>query len=385
MTPIITVLLFGAALWLSYANGANDNLKGVATLLGSGTTSYRGALAWGTLTTFAGSLCAILIAGGLVGAFSGKGIVSDSLVGDTAFLASVGLASAILVMAATLLGMPISTTHALVGGLTGAGVAVAGFSGVDWGSLAKAFALPLLLSPFCAGVIVAVAYPLLRRARLALGLEHDSCVCVVTDAGLVPVRATAAARPDSARMELRASAATTPDLKVLVAPREICITRYKGSILGFQAAGLLDKLHYASAGAVSFSRGLNDTPKIAALLLAGAFMASWQAMLAIGIGMAVGAALNARRVGQTMSFDITPMNAGQGFTANLTTAVLVLGASKLGLPVSTTHVSVGSLIGLGATTKAARAATIGKIGLAWLATLPAGFALGWILHHVLAQ
>lgn len=384
MTTVLSILLFGAALWLSYANGANDNLKGVATLLGSGTTSYRGALAWGTLTTFAGSVCAILISGGLISAFSGKGVVAAELVGDPNFLASVGLASAILVMAATLIGMPISTTHALVGGLTGAGVAVAGFAGVGWGNLARTFALPLLLSPLIAGVIVAGAYPLLRRARLALGLEHNSCVCVVTDAGLVPVRATAAT-PRGAHEPFRASTDARSELNVLVAPREVCVTRYTGSVLGFQASGLLDKLHFASAGAVSFSRGLNDTPKIAALLLAGAFMPSWQAMLAIGSGMAVGAVLNARRVGQTMSFDITPMNAGQGFTANLTTAVLVLGASKLGLPVSTTHVSVGSLVGLGVTTQAAHAATIWKIGVAWAATLPAGFALGWILHHVLAQ
>ena len=77
------------ALWLSYANGANDNFKGVATLFGSDTTDYRRALLWGTGTTLAGSLFAVLLAGRLVQAFSGRGVVPDALVGDPGFLFSV--------------------------------------------------------------------------------------------------------------------------------------------------------------------------------------------------------------------------------------------------------------------------------------------------------
>jgi PiT family inorganic phosphate transporter len=85
--------------------------------------------------------------------------------------------------------------------------------------------------------------------------------------------------------------------------------------------------------------------------------------------------LNARRVAETMSRKITRMNPGQGFTANLVTALLVAGASRLGLPVSTTHVSVGALFGVGVVNGTARSRTVLAILLAWATTLPLGAAL----------
>jgi PiT family inorganic phosphate transporter len=86
--------------------------------------------------------------------------------------------------------------------------------------------------------------------------------------------------------------------------------------------------------------------------------------------MAAGGLLFAHRVAETMSHRVTPMNPGQGFAANLITAALVLGASRFGLPVSTTHVSNGSLFGLGAVTRGARWRIIMQILLAWVVTLP---------------
>ena len=84
---------------------------------------------------------------------------------------------------------------------------------------------------------------------------------------------------------------------------------------------------------------------------------------------------NARRVAMTMSERITTMNHGQGFTANLVTAVLVLFASQWGLPVSTTHVSCGSLFGLGTVNQSARWDVVRNILLSWMVTLPLGALL----------
>lgn len=106
-----------------YANGANDNFKGVATLFGSGTTDRRRALLWATGTTLIGSLCAIWLAGELLSRFSGKGIVSDALTADPGFATAVALGAGLTVLLATRLGMPISTTHSLVGVLTGTALA----------------------------------------------------------------------------------------------------------------------------------------------------------------------------------------------------------------------------------------------------------------------
>ncbi len=96
----------------------------------------------------------------------------------------------------------------------------------------------------------------------------------------------------------------------------------------------------------------------------------------VGIVIAIGGLLGAHRVAQTMSRKITAMNPGQGLTANLITAGMVLSASPLGLPLSTTHVSCGALFGIGAVTGQARWKTIAGILLAWVITLPLGATLG---------
>jgi PiT family inorganic phosphate transporter len=145
---------------------------------------------------------------------------------------------------------------------------------------------------------------------------------------------------------------------------------------GASARTLLDSAHYASAGAVSFARGLNDTPKIAALLLVGNLLAPGLALISVGLVMATGGLISARRVARTMSHEVTTMSPGQGFTANALTSLLVIGASALGLPVSTTHVSCGALFGIGTVTRQAHWRTIRHILLAWVVTLPMAAALG---------
>ena len=91
--------------------------------------------------------------------------------------------------------------------------------------------------------------------------------------------------------------------------------------------------------------------------------------------MALGGLLNARKVAETMSKKITGMNPGQGFTANLVTSLLVAAASIRSLPVSTTHVSVGALFGIGVVNRTAQMRTILSILLAWVSTLPIAAAL----------
>lgn len=79
----MTILLLIAVAFLAYSNGANDNFKGVASLFGSRTTTYRTAITWATLATFAGSVCSIFLAQSLLKKFSGKGLVPDALVGSS--------------------------------------------------------------------------------------------------------------------------------------------------------------------------------------------------------------------------------------------------------------------------------------------------------------
>lgn len=161
-----------------------------------------------------------------------------------------------------------------------------------------------------------------------------------------------------------------------------CRRGYAGAIGRISARRLLDVLHHLSGGIVSFARGLNDTPKMAALLATGVGLSSATATWSVAIAMALGGLLAARRVAETMSHQITPMNAGQGLTANLVTGLIVLGASRLGVPVSTTHVSCGSLFGLGAVTSEARLPVIARIAAAWMITLPLAALLAAAIYAV---
>jgi PiT family inorganic phosphate transporter len=106
-------------------------------------------------------------------------------------------------------------------------------------------------------------------------------------------------------------------------------------------------------------------------------------MLIIAAAMAIGGLLNARKVAHTMSQKITDMNAGQGFAANLATAILVNTASYHGMPVSTTHVSVGSLLGIGITTRQAKWKPVLGILLSWLITLPTAALLAATNYAIL--
>jgi inorganic phosphate transporter, PiT family len=365
------VLILLAVVCLAYANGANDNFKGVATLFGSGTANYRGALQWATITTLLGSLTAVVLAQQLLKKFSGGSLVGEELAAQPDFVAAVGLGAGLTVLLATWIGMPISTTHGLIGALVGAGLSAG--SAVDVGKLASGFFLPLLVSPVIAIVATTVCYLTLHQVRRALGITAQSCFCVGTEViEVAPVLHSSAVVERIEKLTAQVGNAVT------------CRSRYQGKFFGWEIGPVFDQLHFLSAGAVSFARGLNDTPKIAALLLIVPAIGSFGSTALVGLAIAVGGLLSARRVAEMMSQKITPMNHGQGFTANLVTSLIVIGASSLGMPVSTTHVSCGALFGIGAVTQQARWGTIGMILVAWVTTLPVGVLLGAVCYRVLA-
>ena len=355
---MIFVLLFLAACFLAFSNGANDNFKGVATLFGSGTTNYKGAITWATITTMAGSIAAIFLASSLVKNFSGKGLVPDLLLQTPEFAISIALGAAITVFIATKLGMPISTTHSLVGGLFGSGVVAVGMA-FNFAKLGNSFLMPLVVSPLMAAVVSFLAYLLFRKLRVVLGVTKETCVCIGDQK--VPVI-------KSAHKNEYITTDTQKTISVL--NEKDCIETYKGSFIGISAQKLLDIAHYISAGIVGFARGLNDTPKIVGLLIVINSLDIKWGLIAVALSMAIGGLLNAKKVGEVMSKKITPMNSGQGFTSNLITGLLVTTASIHGMPVSTTHVSVGAIFGIGVVTKKADLKVIRNILLSWLLTLP---------------
>lgn len=313
-------ILFLAVCFVAFTNGANANFKGVASLYGSGTTTLKQALYWGTAMTFAGSLASMWLAESMLKKFAGRGLVPDELCQSPEFVAAVALGAALTSWLATRLGFPVSTTHALVGALVGAGL-VGNGAQVHLEALGKNFLYPLFFSPIIAVVLGAVVYLLLRTLKLA------------------------------------------PDHRTPV----------------------LDSLHFLSAGAASFARGLNDTPKMVGLLLLVPNIDFHWAFMAVSIGIAVGGLVDADRVAETLGKKVTEMTPGQGFASCLVTSVLVSTASLHSYPVSTTHVSVGSLLGMGTVTRQAKWKTVGEIMLAWVSTVPCGAVLAALTYFILSQ
>jgi PiT family inorganic phosphate transporter len=359
-------LIVLVTLLLAAANGANDNIKGAATLLGSGLVRYRTAIALATIATALGGVVSIYLAHDLMVAFSGKGIVPEGTTSSLPFLLSVGVAAGATVWTATRFGLPVSTTHALLGGLLGASFAAVP-GGVHLGAALKSILLPLLLSPVVALLLSIGLIPLLRRVR-ARAAAAAPCICVEATTTLA---ANGVAMMDP------------PSLTLGFAGDPACQPSAGRDVHAADGVAWIDRLHFASAAAVSFARGLNDTPKIAALMVAGGTLGAGYASIAVVLAMSAGAWLAAARVADTLAWRVTRMDAGEGLAGNLVTSFLVIVASRLSMPVSTTHVSTGAIFGIAIRNRDGHAAVIRNILLAWIATLPLAAVLGYAMRALL--
>jgi PiT family inorganic phosphate transporter len=150
------------------------------------------------------------------------------------------------------------------------------------------------LSPFLAVAATCLLYPLLKSLRASLGITRETCVCLGEAA---PELVLASASCFQATASLAPGVAVSPLITVGKAPA--CLERYQGHVMGLSAQRAVDATHYLSAGAVCFARAVNDTPKIAALLLvAGTGFQSLELGL-VACAMAVGGFLGSRRVART--------------------------------------------------------------------------------------
>lgn len=341
------VLIVSLILALAWANGANDVAKGVATLTGGGVTSARRAILWGSLCTMLGGLAALAWGGALVSTFS-KGFLAAGFPVTLGFVTGVMLAAAAWVFIATRLGLPVSTTHALLGGVVGAALMLAGPQGLKAAAVANKALVPLLLSPLIA---VALCWALLWTARwVEKKIPAWSPGCCDQQAWQKNpfICAENAQQPPSPWV------------------RRIWLG-----------------LHWLSGGATSFARGLNDVPKIAAFLVLALAIApgipaavsqynSIWPIVAVTLFMVLGGVWGGMRLLRVLAYRVTPMDTRTGLVANLGTSMLVLAATPLGLPVSTTHVSTGALMGIrwGEGVKPDQHDALKLILFGWVITLP---------------
>jgi len=373
----ISLLTFALAFALAFANGSNDVSKAIATLVGSGITDYRSAIAWGTVWTVVGAGVAAFVASAMVKTFSHGLVQAGTVIGPTVTFA-VLTGAIVWVLFASITGLPVSTTHALTGAIVGTGLVAFAGEGLIWSAIGKKIALPLLLSPLLAFTVSLLIHPAVR----ALTKKWEgACLCVMPTS-----RALVAIDP---RGETR-TLFQAPDLgqPVIAVPSQCDRAGLQGLVVG------LDTIHWLSSGLASFARGTNDAPKIVAMLLLAHATAAWpntssqlSAFGGVAIAMGLGSYLGGLRVTEVLAEKVTKMNHAEGLSANLTTSSMVLLSGSFGLPVSTTHISSSAIIGIGLLKgrNSVRWTTVRDMVLAWVVTVPASALLACIAYLILTR
>lgn len=317
---MLIISLFLATLFLAYSHGANDNFKGVATLFGSRTISYQTAILWASFTTFTGALAAVFWASTLVPKFTAQGIFPDAIANTPEIHLAVAITTGLTLLFAAITGFPISTTHTITGAILGAGLVAIGLK-VNFGALGSLFILPLCLSPIITICLAAATHRCFQYIGSKIHLQPD--------------------------------------------PRIVNIC------------------HLISAGIISFSRGLNDTPKIVSLILIIDYFSVQGGMLTIAMAMGLGGLLNSQKIAETMGEKIADINHHQGLSANMVTGILVIASSYFGLPISTTQVSVSSIFGVGLIDNQSNFRVFSQILLSWILTLPIAMIISGIIYRLL--
>ncbi len=354
---------------LAFANGTNDVSKAVATLVGSGVTDYRTAILWGTAWTVLGAVAAGVIAKAMINTFS-RGLIDPSAPLPPTLALSVLVGATGWVLLASRTGLPVSTTHALIGAIIGAGLTAIGSQGLIWPGIMKKIALPLLVSPFLALTLSVIIHPIIRYVAHRW---EGTCLCLLpASRALVSIDAGGSTRT--------LFQATISVGAVASVPAHCDRAGLRGMVFG------LHSIHWLSSGLASFARGTNDAPKIVAILLLGEALITWSpatmslAFAGVAFAMGLGSFLGGRRVTQVLAEKVTRMDHAEGLSANLATSSIVLVAATVGLPVSTTHVSSSAIVGIGLLQglRRVRWTTVRDMVLAWVITLPAAAGLACV-------
>ncbi len=375
MSTAVFILLFLAA-FVAYANGSNDVSKGIATLVGSGVTGYRRAILWGTLWTGLGGFAGAVVAGAMLTTF-GKGLLASGVSPSFAAAVATIVGATAWVVIATRTGLPVSTTHAIVGAVAGVGSVAYGSAGVRWATLGSKVGLPLLLSPvvaFAATSVVLSAWKALSKRR---GAEAE-CLCAEFEAA--PVLMGVAGDGTSAL-----TSTVSPTVAMTIGSKQSCAIDHPAAL-----RMTTNHLHWFTSGATAFSRGMNDGPKMVALVLAAMPLLGaginirLVAFTLVTLGMVAGSWIAGGRVTTVLAEKVTCMDHREGFVANLVTAALVGPGAAFGLPMSTTHVSSGAIIAVGAQNRSGLNWKTGRdLVLAWVVTLPGAALLGIVAYQLL--
>ena len=381
------------ALYMAWAIGANDVANAMGTSVGSGALTVGGAIIVAAVLEFAGAF----LAGGHVTDTVRKGMLDLSMMTREqliyGMLGSLAAAGTLLVVA-TRFGLPISTTHSIVGAIVGFGAIAVGVDAVKWGKIAQ-IVLSWVTSPLLAGVI---AFFIFQITRIKV-LDRPDPVAQIRKLGPVffffvffiigLVTLFKGLKPLKLDLNLTQSLIGSVTLGLIGAAigaffiRRVDLGEENPKHRFSRVERIFVVLQILTACAIAFAHGSNDVANsigpLAAIshavqgmdLGSKAPVEPW--MLAIGgIGIVIGLATWGYRVMETIGKKITELTPSRGFAAELAAATTIVVASRLGIPISTTHTLVGAVLGVGLARGigALDLRVVGKILASWVATLP---------------
>lgn len=362
---LIIVAASAFAAYLALNIGANDVANNMGPAVGANALTMFGALAIAAVCETAGAL----IAGGDVVDTIAKGIVtSDSLADNSVFIIAMMaalLSSALWLNLATWLGAPVSTTHAIVGGVAGAGIAAAGLGAVNWGGMSQ-IALSWVISPILGGALAAVTLALVHK--LVIDREDKLAAARVW----VPVFIGVMAWAFGTYLALK-GLQNIFDISLLhsvliglvvalaswLAARPYILRLSQGLENRNKSLKVLFQLPLVlSAALMSFAHGANDVsnaigPLAAIVSTLGhapegeAITVPLWVMIVGALGISVGLLLFGPRLIKMVGDQITKLNAMRAYCVALSAAITVIAASWMGLPVSSTHIAIGGVFGVG--------------------------------------
>jgi PiT family inorganic phosphate transporter len=408
-TILMAIAVIGG-LYMTWGIGANDVANAMGTSVGSGAITVKQAILIAAIFEFAGAF----IAGGHVTATIRKGIIDPApIVGQPEVLVfgmiAALLAAAIWLMIASNRGWPVSTTHSIVGAIVGFAIAGIGMDAVKWGKIGQ-IAASWVVSPVIGGLLAFLLMLSIRRVILNADRPFEAAKrwgpAYVFLVGFIISLVT-----------------LFKGLKHLHISLSVPMSFVAAIVIGLIVAGvgwaLIQRVkvdtgadrdfHFASvekvftpmmiftACAMAFAHGSNDVANgigplaaVVSIIQSGGQVAQkaqlplWILVLG-GVGIVVGLATLGYKVMQTIGTRITELTPSRGFSATLAAAATVVLASRTGLPVSTTHIAVGAVIGVGLArgVGAIDLRVIGGIVVSWLVTLPVGGVLAALFYFTL--
>ena len=375
---LVLAAVFGA--YMAMNIGANDVANNVGPAVGSGALTIGGAILIASIFEASGAL----IAGGDVVGTIKKGIISPDAFGNDPMLFVYGMSAALLAAAlwlnlATWLKAPVSTTHSIVGGVLGGGIAAGGFAIVSWGTMGK-IAASWVISPVLGGVIAAIFLYIIKSQII---YKEDTLAAAKK---IVPILVSIMAAAFITYLTLKGLKKVWPviveTLSFLPQTKKptllvallfggigavityiIVRPRIAKRIIGMEATRESINILFTiplifAAALLSFAHGANDVANAVGPLAAVYDALSttevstkvaiplW-VMVVGGVGISIGLALFGPRLIKTVGSEITELDQMRAFSIMMAAAITVVIASQLGLPVSSTHIAVGAIFGVG--------------------------------------